>query len=72
MNMLDCYENLAAAHAADLRQEARLEGLRAEARRASRAGRSGRSRRFFSPLHLDPLRYAAGLAHLLTGLHFSD
>jgi hypothetical protein len=72
MSLLYSYEKLVEGHADDLRQEARLEALRSEARRASKAGRVVRGPGWLSGLRLGPLRQAAGLAYLLTGAHLSD
>ena len=72
MSLLYCYEKIAEERAEDLRQEARLEGLRAEARRASAGGGAARGKRLLSPVGLTPLRHAASFASLLTGVHFSD
>lgn len=70
MSLLYCHEHLANGHLQELRHEARLEQLRAQARAASVAESGAGRHGWPSALRVGPLRQAVGF--VLTGLHLSD
>ena len=59
MSMAYCHEKLVALRAEELEREARLEALRAEARRAAAAGRAPWRERLRPALRLLPARARA-------------